>query len=86
MKVKIELTNGNIKVVELVSVTIYREEGMVFARSANSRHDFDGELENISRITVDNEIIYDFMGRKERYTKEEAKENEQQIKKCFGIE
>lgn len=65
MKVKIELTNGNIKVVELVSVTIYREEGKVFARSANSGHDFDGELEEFYRITVDNEIIYDSLGRKE---------------------
>lgn len=73
MKVKIELTNGNIQVVELVSVTIYREEGTVFARSANSRHDFDGELEEVSRITVDNEIIYDFLGREERFKKEEVK-------------
>ena len=87
MKVKIELANGNIKVVEMDSVTIYREERKVFARSIDSRYDFNCELEEVSRITADNEIIYDFMGRKERYKKVEAKENKENIKKhCFGIE
>ena len=72
MKVKIEFTNGNIEVAKMVSVAIYREEGTVFVRSDNSRHLFERKLEKVSRITVDNEIIYDFMGRKERYKKEES--------------
>ena len=87
MKVKIEFTNGNIETTEVMVVTIYQEQGIVFTTCANSRHKFHCKLEKVSRITADNEIIYDFMGRKERYKKEEAKENEQQIKKCcFGIE
>lgn len=73
MKVKIEFTNGSIEVVEAVIVTVYREEGQVFTICANSSHNFKRKLEKISRITVDSEIIYDFMGRKETYKKEVKK-------------
>ena len=87
MKVKIEFTNGNIEATEVMGVTIYREQGIVFTTCANSRHKFHCKLEKVSRITADNEIIYDFMSRKERYKKEEAKENKGNIKKHrFGIE
>ena len=73
MRVKIEFTNGNIEVAEAVRVTIYRGGRHVFTTCANSRHSFNYELEKVSRITVDNEIIYDFMGKKERYKKGETK-------------
>ena len=87
MKVKIEFTNGSIEVKKVDAVVVVREEGTAITRSDNSRYDLDYKLEEVSRITVDNEIIYDFMGRKERYKKEEAKENKENIKKhCFGIE
>ena len=64
MRVKIEFTNGNIEVAKVSSVTIYREEGKVVTTCVNSRHFFNRKLENISRIMVDNEIIYDLACRK----------------------
>ena len=38
MKVKIEFTNGNIEATEVMGVTIYQEQGIVFTTCANSRH------------------------------------------------
>ena len=73
MKVKIEFTNGNIEVTKVEFVAVHRGKGIVFIRRANYRFGLEHELEKVSRVTADNEIIYDFMGRKERYKKEEAK-------------
>ena len=69
MRVKIEFTNGNVEVTKALNVAIYRSRGTIFIISTVTGRNFKHELKNVSRVTADNEIIYDFMDRKETHKK-----------------
>ena len=70
MKLKVEFINGSIEVIRIEQVAVnlpchqlsfiydYYEDYAVYP------------LKKVSRVTVDNEVIYDNMGRKENHKKE----------------
>ena len=76
MKLKVEFVDWSIKVIK--AEHIFVDLNPIFNdlnfRYNNLKEEHCYPLELVSRVTVDGEIIYDHMGRKENHKKE--KENE----------
>lgn len=72
MKAKIEYTDGSVKVIKVDNIVV--DLNPVFNDLYYQFNNFENkgkfEIEEISRVTVDNEVIYDYMGRKENHKKE----------------
>ena len=72
MKAKIEFTDGSVKVDKVDSIVV--DLNHIFNELYYQFNDFEDErsyrIDEISRVTVDNEVIYDNMGRKENHKKE----------------
>lgn len=67
MNLKIEHTNGNVDVTRVHSVAIEVNEKYINIVDCIEYDMETIELEPISRVTVDGDVIYDYMGRKERF-------------------
>lgn len=70
MKLKIEFINGSIELVRVEGVTLN-----IASHRLSFVYDYYEDitihnLKTVSRVTVDNEVIYDYLGRKENHKKE----------------
>lgn len=74
MRLKVEFIDGFIELVSAERVLVNMNSGKLEFVYDRFKEDGSYPLEVISRVTVDNEVIYDHMGRKENHKKE--KENE----------
>ena len=70
MKLKIEFIDGRIEFIKIDVVLLRLEENKLRIAYNNLKETNYYPLEVISRVTVDNEVIYDNMGRKENHKKE----------------
>ncbi len=71
MKLKVEFIDGSVKVIKVEHIVV--DLNPVFNELYYQFNNFEDKgrygIEEISRVTVDNEIIYDYMGRKENHKK-----------------
>ena len=70
MKLKVEFINGSIEVIRIERVAVN-----IASQRLSFVYDYYEDitilnLEKVSRVTVDNEVIYDHVGRKENHKKE----------------
>ena len=76
MKLKVEFIDGSIKVIKAEHILV--DLNPIFNdlnfRYNNFKEEQSYRIDEISRVTVDGEIIYDHMGRKENHKKENENE------------
>ena len=85
MKVKIEYTDGSINIHTVLEVFVQIPDNeLILVWENEGSHSED--LSGVSRVTVDNEVIYDFMGKKENFKKETAKHKIDLFIKDFEVE
>ena len=70
MKLKIEFINGSIEVIKIDVALLRLEENKLRIAYNNLKEEHCYPLELVSRVTVDNEVIYDHVGKKENHKKE----------------
>ena len=95
MKLKVEFIDGSVKVIKVEHVLI--DLNPVFNDLYYQFNNFENKgkcgIEEISRVTVDNEVIYDHMGRKENYKRRNKMKTKviefislQELAKYLGVE
>ena len=72
MKLKVEFIDGSAKVIKVDSIVVDLNPvfNELYYQFNNFKEERSYRIDEISRVTVDNEVIYDHMGRKENHKKE----------------